>query len=350
MSDAVWGWVDATRRELAEAGHDRLAEAMDELPRRIGRPEEFDAAYPEAIAAARALNLPWVEVFLRHWRLQSLVIKRQHGAKALPDVVELLEFAHREETKDCPQSVCAVQDFTVCHAIVDGPGYVPERLAVLDETLAVLEPSRGCFDCLNREYSSALEDDGRLEDALAHLVAAEGKRRAAGGRPSLDTGTRRARLIGQLGRPREGLELLARLESEHRDEFGLDEEDVRDIALLRADLYTRLGDAEAASAHLWDIELLADNPADRLYWAEIAERLIALGGHDNTAELGAAISSWAAYLESTGANRACFDMLLIGGRLAVARGARTVACVLGELAAAAFETLRKRDDATAAAL
>lgn len=350
MSDPMWDWVRETRRELREAGHDRLARAMYELPRRIRRPDEFDAMYAEALASARALRLPWVEVFLRHWRMQSVVLKRRQGVKALPEVVELLEFAHREETRECPQSVCTVQDFTICHSNVDGIGYAPERIAVLEQTLADLDPARGCFDCLNREYCSALEDDGRSAEALDHIVKAETRHRVAGAVPSLHMRTRPAGILGRLGRPAEGLALLATVEAEYREKNALDEEDEGDIAMLRADLYTRLGDAAEARAHLADIAEVEEHPDDREYWVDIVERLIGLGGYDNTLPLGTAINSWATRLSANGVNRGCFDMLLTAGRLAAARGGGAHARALAGLAARKFAELRRQDEAGAKAL
>ncbi|MFD0528914.1 hypothetical protein ACFQ1I_21305 [Kitasatospora arboriphila] len=162
MTTDIWAWVRDTHEQLSEAGHHRLAAALVEIAGHAveGRNEQLDAMYPEALASARALGLPWVEVFLRHWRMQNLLNKRHQGEAAMAEAVDLLEFAHREETASCPQSVCAVQDFTICHANIDGPGYVAERLAVLEETLARVEPARACFDCLSREYADTLEDDG----------------------------------------------------------------------------------------------------------------------------------------------------------------------------------------------
>lgn len=169
MTTDIWSWVHDTHGRLVESGQHRLATALAEIAGHAvdGRNEQLDAMFPEALASARALGLPWVEVFLRHWRLQNLLNKRHQGERAMTEAVSLLEYAHREETAGCPQAVCAVQDFTICHANIDGPGYVPERLAVLEEALERVEPARACFDCLSREYADTLEDDGRAEAALA---------------------------------------------------------------------------------------------------------------------------------------------------------------------------------------
>ncbi|HEY1179588.1 MAG TPA: hypothetical protein VGF17_25825, partial [Phytomonospora sp.] len=318
MTTDIWAWVHETHRELIEAGHPRLADAIAEISGHAvnGRPDEVDAIYPEALATARALDLPWVEVFLRHWHLQSLVNERQQGEKALPEATSLLEFAHREETKDCPQSVCVVQDFCIAHARIDGPGYVNERIAILDETLARIEPSRNCFDCLTREYSYALNDDGRTEEALASIEEAEGKHRAAGGEPSLYMHLHRARLLGQLDRAQEGLDLLERSEAARRNgPYALDEDDERELALTRALLYATLGDTENAVAQLPDITEPIAHADLRLRWAATVEKLIGLGALDNTPRLGTAIATWASYLDDVGSHRSCLNMLLIAGRL-----------------------------------
>lgn len=346
MTTDIWAWVHETHRELIEAGHPRLADAVSEISGHAvnGRPDEVDAMYPEALATARALDLPWVEVFLRHWRLQSLVNERQQGEKALPEATALLEFAHREETKDCPQSVCVVQDFCIAHARIDGPGYVDERIAILDETLARIEPARNCFDCLTREYSYALNDDGRTEEALAYIVEAEGKHRAAGGEPSLYMHIHRARLLGQLDCAQEGLDLLKRSETARRNgPYDLDEDDERELALTRSLLYATLGDTENALAQLPEIAEPIAHADLRLRWASTVEKLVELGAIDNGARLGTALATWADYLDGVGSHRACVNMLLIAGRLATKRGAGTVARALGEFAVRKVDDLRRKD-------
>ena len=353
MSTDVWAWVHDTHRELVEGGHHRLADAVAEISGHAvnGRPEEVDAIYPEAVAAARSLGLPWVEVYLRHWRLQSLLNERQQGAKALPEATSLLEFAHREETKSCPQSVCVVQDFCIAHARIDGPAYVDERIAILDQTLAGVEPERNCFDCLAREYSDALADAGRDSEALAYITDAEAKHRAAGGDPSLYMHLERARLLAKLNREREALDLLERSEAARRSgPYGLDEDDERGLALQRADLYARLGDAVQAAAHLCDIEEPARHPDLREQWTGVVERLVGLGAYANDYGLGGAITAWAAYLDEVGTHRGCLDMALTGGRLAVARGARTVALALADTAGRKLGDLRRPDPVAAKAV
>ncbi|MER5640384.1 hypothetical protein ABT095_25980 [Kitasatospora sp. NPDC002227] len=343
MSTDIWAWVQDTHAALTEAGHHRLAAAIAEIAGHAvdGRDEQLDALHPEALASARALGLPWVEVFLRHWRLQSLLNKRHQGEAALGEAVSLLEFAHREETADCPQSVCAVQDFTICHANIDGPGYVAERLDVLEETLARVEPSRACFDCLSREYADTLEDDARPADALAHLDRAQARIQAAGGTASLAFGHGRASALRRLGRQEEALAAYDAAELAHvAAGRRLDEDDRRKLGVGRALLLAELGRYELA------LELLpAPGEADRYpdirhRWAATAEALTAAGALANDAELGARLARWAAYLDTAGSHRPCLDLLLTATRLAVRRGARTVALTLCGEAARKLTQLR----------
>ncbi|MET9617233.1 hypothetical protein [Kitasatospora indigofera] len=346
MSTDIWAWVHDAHQQLAEAGHHRLAEAIYELPGHAneGRNDQLDAVFPEAVATARALDLPWVEVYLRHWRMQNLLNKRHQGEQALPEAVDLLEFAHREQTASCPQSVCVVQDFAICHARVDGPGFVPERLAVLSETLDRIEPSRACFDCLSREYSDALEDDGRPADALSHLDTAATRMRAAGQRLSLHFHHSRAGTLHLLGRDEEVLALLDTAEQAERARGSeLNESDRRWGAMLRARALARLGRVEEALALLPPADEAEQHPDLRPAWVATVEILHAAGAHENTAELGAALTGWVGYLDSTGSHRPCVDLLLAGGQLALARGARTVALTLAATGERKLTQLRRTD-------
>ena len=346
MSTDIWAWVHDTHRQLAEQGHHRLAEAIYELPGHAneGRNDQLDAVFPEALASARALELPWVEVYLRHWRMQNLLNKRHQGEQALPEVVDLLEFAHREQTASCPQSVCVVQDFAICHARVDGPGYVPERLAVLEETLERIEPARACFDCLSREYSDTLEDDGRPAEALGYLDTAAARMQAAGQRLSLHFHHARAGSLHLLGRDEEILPLLDAAEKAEQARAGeLDESDRRWGALLRARALARLGRTDEALALLPPVAVPEQHADLRPIWATTVEILAAAGAHENTAGLGASLTGWVGYLDSTGSHRPCVDLLLTTGRLALARGARTVALTLAATGERKLAQLRRTD-------
>ncbi|GAA2119517.1 hypothetical protein GCM10009759_67630 [Kitasatospora saccharophila] len=331
MTADIWSWVHDTHRQLAETGQHRLADALAEIAGHAveGRNEQLDAMFPEALASARALGLPWVEVFLRHWRLQNLLNKRHQGEAAMSEAASLLEFAHREETASCPQSVCAVQDFTICHANIDGPGYVPERLAVLEEALQRVEPARACFDCLSREYADTLEDDGRPADALTYLDRAETRIRAAGERTSLSFAHSRASALHRLGRHQDALDAYDTAERSYVAAGNRpDDDDRRKLSAGRALQFAALGRTDRALELLPDVEEADRSPDIRNRWSAAVELLVAAGEFDNDAALGARLASWAGELDAVGSHRPCLDLVLRAGRLALARGAREVALTL----------------------
>ncbi|MFI6446373.1 hypothetical protein [Kitasatospora sp. NPDC050543] len=346
MTTDIWAWVHDTHNQLAEAGHHRLANAIYEIPGHAneGRDDQLDAVFPEALASARALNLPWVEVYLRHWRMQNLLNKRNQGEQALPEAVDLLEFAHREETASCPQSVCTVQDFAICHARVDGPGYVQERLAVLGETLERIEPSRACYDCLSREYSDALEDDDRPAEALARLDAAGARMQSAGQRLSLRFHQSRAGTLHLLGRHEDVLAVIDAAEQAERARGQeIDGSDRRWGALLRARALAGLGRTDEALALLPTMAQAAEHANLRHAWAETVELLVSAGARENDTELGAALAHWVGYLDTAGSHRPCVDLLLTAGRLALRRGARTVALTLAGTGERKLAQLRRTE-------
>ncbi len=165
----IWEWVEDLENELHSTGQDRLAYLMRTVPGHCcdGDHAFVDNVTAEALSLARAHGHPWLEVFFRHWHLQSQVLRRARGRDNLPEAVSLLEFANRPETRECPQSICAVQDLANCYGKVDGPGYIEERLAVAQETLGRIDPSWDCWRCISAEYITALVDAGRLEDERA---------------------------------------------------------------------------------------------------------------------------------------------------------------------------------------
>lgn len=170
----IWQWVSETVTDLQESGQERLATIVNRLPQAAlaHRYEEADALAYEGLGLARSLGAPWLQVFIRHWHLQARVANRGEGASALAEAVSALEAAHRDETRDCPQAVCTVQDLAICYSRTDGVGWAPERLAVAEEALASINPSWPCFACITSEKATALNDLGRPEEALSALDAA----------------------------------------------------------------------------------------------------------------------------------------------------------------------------------
>ncbi|MCK6550173.1 hypothetical protein L6R52_30340, partial [Myxococcota bacterium] len=274
MADLVWGWIEEELEALRASGQERLAELILDLPSLAheGAHTYVDAVVPEALALARAAGRPWLEVYFRHWHLQSRVLIRCEGETALGEAVSLVELAHRPETKGCPQSICAVQDLACCYGLVDGPGYADERIAVTNELLPTLEPERGCFSCLSMEHASALADRGAAEDGLVYLDR-QALRAVEAGRVSTTSHVRaqRARLLVQLGRFDEALQVCeAGLADPDRDG-----NDRRKLRALRARALVGLGRMDDAAQ---DVPTDEDLEASSAHALEVAETLEALAG------------------------------------------------------------------------
>ena len=325
----IWAWVRETRERLEQGDPtaSRLAQLMRELPSAAADEahERVDAMVPEATALARELEEPWVELFIRHWNLQSRVLHRRQAGDELREAVSLLDFASGPRTQACPQSVCAVQDLAVCYAIRDGPGYVQERLAVARETLARIDPSWSCFDCISAEYFSALLDDGRSAEALA-FIEAQIARLAEHGElePGFNMISNRARALTELGRPAQALALLDGIRGVERQGRSrqMTHRQARVTVLLALD---RVDEALALHPPLSAIRETAGHFRD---WVANLAALVDRGRIPNTAELGRELLEVQRRLEQNGARWDTATTALTGARLALARGARAVAQLL----------------------
>ena len=167
----IWKWVNEVYDSLRDAGEDRLAYLLFEIPNQVCRNnhDHVDALIPEALALSQKNGNTWLEIFFRHWNLQSRLFHRYEPISLLSEAVSLLEFSHREENKQCPQSICVVQDFAKCYALLDGPGYFSDRIDVLKETFDRINSKWPCFFCLTGEYVDALCDSGDYNEALSFL-------------------------------------------------------------------------------------------------------------------------------------------------------------------------------------
>lgn len=167
----IWSWVHDTENRLREEGQERLAEIMDDISSHTCNDEhdKVDALYAEGLTLARQHPNKWIEVFLRHWYLQSQVLHRYNTRGNLSEAIDLLEFSHRDDTRDCPQSVCVVQDVANCYGLRDGAGFFQERVDVCNETLARIDPTWPCYDCIGGELVSAYRDAGMYPQALEKM-------------------------------------------------------------------------------------------------------------------------------------------------------------------------------------
>ncbi|MCX4239472.1 tetratricopeptide repeat protein [Paraliomyxa miuraensis] len=319
----IWRWVSATKRELRQSGHGRLADLMSELPTLVCDDEHgrVEAVVPEALALARAARKPWVEVFIRHWALQSRVLHRYEAREHLADAVELLEFANREETRQCPQSICVVQDLAACYSCADGPGYVKERLAVASETLGRIDPSWPCFRCISIEHADALRDDELHAEALAFLQEQIDRAVEAGVSDVPRFVTARVGALLALGRVEEAWALMEDHEAE--PEGGASRE--VDVELLRTRVLAALGRHAEAKEAMPSFEVVQPTPSHYEDYVEAIDALLEGGVLPNDWELGKQARTMMARAETNGAWFLATRLAAFATQWAVARGAFTVA-------------------------
>jgi tetratricopeptide (TPR) repeat protein len=313
----IWAWVSDKKQQLREQGHHRLAQIMSQVPSATCdmQHEQVEAMVPEGLALARDLGESWVEVFLRHWLMQSRVLHRSQGRDNLEACISLLEFSHREGNRECPQSTCVVQDFANCFGAADGPGYAEERLQVTRETLDRISPAWPCFECISVEHAEALEDAGRVEDAAAfidgQIVAATAADAEGDHSKLLNT---KADYLVQIGKAEQGLAILQNTPPcPENGESGA----VGHALSLTLALFA-VGKHDEARAHLPGRDDIEDR--DRWCWLDAAEKLASVGKYDNDTQLGEDVAQALRTYEGNGALWKTANVALIGARLAAARG------------------------------
>lgn len=325
----IWAWVYDKQEQLRERGQHRLAAVMDELPTAVCdmRHEQAEAMVPEGLALATDIEEPWVEIFLRHWLMQSRVLHRYQGRDNLEDCVALLEFSHRPGNHDCPQSLCVVQDFANCYGVTDGPGYVQERLSVTEEALGRIDPTWPCFECISLERATALRDSGRLQDAVDFIDAQLEAATAADVVRSHDKMFRnKAHCLVLLGRSEQALSLLrAAPPSSASGESG-----AVGYKVALAETLVAVGQPQDASRVLPALDDIDDS--DRRDWLWVHEQLVAAGCRDNDLELGRQAAAIVHRLEANGALWSTAETALMAARLAAGRGLRVQAQTLTHLA------------------
>ena len=331
----IWAWVSDKKTQLREQGHHRLAQIMSLVPNAACnmRHEQAEAMVPEGLALARDLGEPWVEVFLRHWLMQSRVLHRYQGRDNLEECVSLLEFSHREGNRECPQSACVVQDFANCYGVTDGPGYAEERLQVTREALDRIDPTWPCFQCISIEHAEALEDAGRVEEAVGFVDGQMVAATAADVQSDYDKLRRtKADYLVQLGKAEQGLAILR--ETPPSPESG--ESGVIGHALSLTHALFAVGQHDASREHLPARDSLEDS--DLHSWLSAAELLASVGKYDNDVQLGQDAAQAVRTYERNGALWSTANVALIGARLAAGRGLAAQAQALLEVA------LRTRDE------
>ena len=159
MAVNIWSWVFQKVQELEEKEELQLAAAMNGLGSWV-EGKNAAAIVGPAVVRAQELGETWVEVFLRHWHLQNLIFYDTDLRKALPEAASLIEFATRPENRDCPQSVCAVEDLVCALGMKEGHAYAQERIEIIQDTMAHLEPERACCSCMLDVLCDAYLDAG----------------------------------------------------------------------------------------------------------------------------------------------------------------------------------------------
>lgn len=171
VDDGIWDWVHRYIWDLRlsdDPERRRMAEALIDFTSAAGQKEAavVEAAYPELLAFVRGEQNAWAEVFVRHWRLQAYVHTPADPRALTVEALDLVQFAHGEAARDCPQRVCAIDDLNALYGQIDAVGYAEERLNLVSELLETTPTHFGCFMCLAVGKRDILVDLGRPEEAI----------------------------------------------------------------------------------------------------------------------------------------------------------------------------------------
>ncbi len=163
-----YAWIFGLCAELWSNDQDAIADAIVALSDASseGDMDALDANYPVVTAFARDTGKPWVELYARHCRQQAFLNFGTRADLMLPEVVETIAMTMRDDVRECPQSICAIQDLSLCYAAVDAPGYAAARLKAIDDILPKLDMQLGCASCLFNERLNALCSLKRFDEAL----------------------------------------------------------------------------------------------------------------------------------------------------------------------------------------
>ncbi len=335
----IWAWINEAESALRESGQGRLAELVDKLPEYTcdNRHAQVDAIYPEALALARASGRPWLEVFVRHWNLQSRILHRYEVANWMEEAVSLIEFAHRPDNRDCPQAVCVTQDLVSCYGNIDGPGYTEERLQATEETLARIDPSWPCWTCISSEHAEALIDDERHAEALAFAEAQIAAMTAVNAyhEPVPLSGVRIDALV-ELGRLDEAMTL-----AREASQYTIDRSHSQFRSLDLARLLSLQGRHEEAREALLPFETAAETQGQYESWTEVATRLALAGALDNDWRLDARLRQMQTSLVRHGIVRIAIEVATRRSRLAMARARPATASACGDEIEALLPRLRR---------
>lgn len=341
MDVDIWAWVGDTQRQLHEAGNTGLAMAIGDVPAQAleGRYSQLDVLAPAIAQQAASLELPWLEFYARYWHLIGRVGDRAQGAVAVADAETLVEFARREDVRDCPAAPGAVAALALVQANTDGPGYAAERLEVLGAV--EIGPDSLAFSAIAEQYVAALVDAGRADEAVTYAESAVARLGDAGREASWELGAASARALLAAGRAEDALTALDAatgfkpddpIAKAHRE------------GVLRALVLATLDRMQESVDALPDLDVVGDHPRDWVEWARAIRGLAGSARITNTWQLGRVLKQWIDYFAMMGGYHARAELALIAGDLAVIRQGVWQARLLADVAESAAGELRNPGD------
>jgi len=313
----IWKWVYSASDELREQGNEELADSLFDVASMVVNEdhEKVDALLPGLIAQSKSVSNPWIELFLRHWHLQSLVLSRHQVKDALNESLSLLDFAHQEETKDCPQSICVVQDLANCYAYIDGPGYADDRLLVAQEAMDKIDASWPCFTCIGGEFLNALHDKKEYSTMLLTLDTYKKQMLMhEEDYSNSELALIEARTFIELKDYQKALDILSGISNE-----GGGEHFENRCRLLQARALIFLHEFERAKSQMADFDVVFRTPSLALEWTQCVVALVEKQQLDNNWKLHNKILRLAKKLETQGCYRLAFDHYKFQAELAITR-------------------------------
>lgn len=315
----IWDWVQDVVWDLYDEGQERLANLVAEMPSAVVdmRPEDVHAISTEALGLLDKNKYPWLEIYFRHWRLQYEVLNQMNARDYMQEAIELLEVAHQPQNKNCPQSICVVQDITNCYGLKDGLGYVEERLAITQEGLEKIDFSWACFNCIGSEYLDTLIDAGRADEALVQIKQWKAESLTA---PN-------ASMSGDELFQRTMIRCYIALEQyedailigKNAKSVGGGERFVQETRLLLANAYLGNGQIEEALEQSVSFEIVAKTPDDYILWMNFWHKLAMNQTKYNTNELNDKFEQFISVLENKGIQRISLNARKQQAQLAVSR-------------------------------
>ncbi len=341
MDVDIWAWVGDTQRQLHEAGNTGLAMAIGDVPAQAleGRYSQLDVLAPAIAQQAQNLELPWLEFYARYWHLIGRIGDRSQGAVAIADAETLVEFAGRDDVRDCPGAPGATEALALAQANTDGPGYAAERLAALGAL--EIGPDSLAFSGIAEQYVAALIDAGRADEAVTYAESAVAKLGTAGREASWELGAASTRALLAAGRAEDALTALdAAADFKPDDPVAKAHRE----GVLRSLVLATLNRPEESVDALPDLDVVGDHPRVWGEWARAIRELAGFARITNTWQLGRVLKQWIDYFAMMGGYHARVELALIAGDLAIGRQGVWQARLLADIAESAAGELKNPGD------